>query len=51
MTRDGVCRIVEDAEGFRFDPELMPEVVDDGTEIIFPLDVRRLASCQARTEW
>ncbi|MGO1655200.1 MAG: D-alanine--D-alanine ligase family protein [Brevibacterium yomogidense] len=41
MTRDGVCRIVEDAEGFRFDPELMPEVVDDGTEIIFPLDVRR----------
>ena len=41
MTREGVCRIVEDAKDFRFDTEAMPEVVDDGTEIVFPLDTRR----------
>lgn len=41
MTRDGVCRIVEDAKDFRFDPDAMPEVVDDGTELVFPLDMRR----------
>ena len=27
MTREGVCRIVEEARDFRFDPEAMPEVV------------------------
>ncbi|WP_019158892.1 D-alanine--D-alanine ligase family protein [Brevibacterium senegalense] len=41
MTREGVCRIVDDAKDFRFDTEAMPEVVDDGTEIVFPLDTRR----------
>src|SRR5699024_10990571 len=41
MTREGVCRIVEEARDFRFDPAAMPEVVDDGTEIVFPLDTRR----------
>lgn len=41
MTREGICRIVEDAQDFRFDPDAMPEVVDDGTEIVFPLDTRR----------
>src|SRR5699024_9923542 len=41
MTREGVCRSVEDAKDFRFDPDAMPEVVEDGTELVFPLDMRR----------
>ncbi|GAA2103668.1 MULTISPECIES: D-alanine--D-alanine ligase family protein [Brevibacterium] len=41
MTREGVCRVVEDWRSFRFGGATQPEVVDDGTEIVFPLDVRR----------
>lgn len=34
ITKTGVWRIVEDWESMRFDPENMPEVTDDGTEVI-----------------
>lgn len=34
ITKSGVWRIVEDWASMRFDPENMPEVTDDGTEII-----------------
>lgn len=40
ITRDGVWRLVDDWAAFSFDPESMPEVVDDGTEILPPVDAR-----------
>lgn len=37
ITKTGVWRIVDDWARMRFDPENMPEVTDDGTEVIPPL--------------
>ncbi|WP_210602687.1 D-alanine--D-alanine ligase family protein [Brevibacterium oceani] len=37
ITKTGVWRIVEDWADMRFDPQAMPEVTDDGTEVIPPI--------------
>ena len=37
ITRQGTWRLVEDWQDMRFDPDAMPEVVDDGTEILPPV--------------
>jgi D-alanine-D-alanine ligase len=37
ITKTGVWRIVDDWADMRFDPENMPEVTDNGTEVIPPL--------------
>ena len=41
ITKDGVWRLVADVETMSFDPESMPEVVDDGTEVVPRLGVWR----------
>lgn len=40
ITKAGVWRIVEDWASMRFDPSNMPEVTDDGTEVIPPISAQ-----------
>lgn len=40
ITKTGAWRIVEDWEAMRFDPANMPEVIDDGTEVIPPISAQ-----------
>lgn len=40
ITKNGVWRIVDDWSSMHFDPEHMPEVVDDGTEVIPPISAQ-----------
>ncbi|WP_333937488.1 hypothetical protein [Brevibacterium sp. BDJS002] len=40
ITKAGVWRIVEDWSTMAFDPDNMPEVVDNGTEIIPPISAQ-----------
>ena len=37
ITKTGVWRVVDDWASMRFDPEAMPEVTDNGTEVIPPV--------------